>query len=369
MKFKLIAAAAVSIAASTSALAVPPKLPSTPTPFTPITTTIGAVGTGPSLDYVGGFKDSFTLTTGTGAVSLISLSVTGATGSFADTASHSLYNSGLTLRVFQFGTSTQIGSTSYSTIGAGASQNLFTTLLPTIPGVLANTKYTIMVSGTSLAKDSKFTIQGSDIAVTGGSISPVPEPESYAMLLAGLGLVGTMVRHQRLMVQEDNFLMVHAGLLPQWTAEQAMAYAAEVEAALQGDKYLEFLFHMYGNQPNRWSDHLTGMARLRLITNAMTRLRVCTEQGEMEFAFKGELQDIPNGFMPWFDVPTRATQTAEVIFGHWSALGLQHRNNVYSLDTGCLWGGQLTAMNIHTKVITQVASNPLDKPLKVKRFK
>ncbi len=186
---------------------------------------------------------------------------------------------------------------------------------------------------------------------------------------ADRGILLDWLRHQRLMVQEDNFLMVHAGLLPQWSAEQAMAYAAEVEAALQGDQYLEFLFHMYGNQPNRWSDHLTGMARLRLITNAMTRLRVCTEQGEMEFAFKGELQDIPNGFMPWFDVPTRATQTSEVIFGHWSALGLQHRNNVYSLDTGCLWGGQLTAMNIHTKVITQVASNPLDKPLKVKRFK
>jgi bis(5'-nucleosyl)-tetraphosphatase (symmetrical) len=177
------------------------------------------------------------------------------------------------------------------------------------------------------------------------------------------------LRHQRLMVKEDNLLMVHAGLLPQWSAEQAMSCAAEVEAALQGDRYLEFLFHMYGNRPNRWSDHLTGLGRLRLITNAMTRLRVCTAQGEMEFAFKGELEDVPNGFMPWFDVPTRATQTSEVIFGHWSALGLQHRNNVYSLDTGCLWGGQLTAMNIHTKVITQVESNPLDQPLKLKRFK
>lgn len=177
------------------------------------------------------------------------------------------------------------------------------------------------------------------------------------------------LRHQRLMVKEDNLLMVHAGLLPQWTAEQAMSCAAEVEDALQGDRYLEFLFHMYGNQPNRWSDHLAGLGRLRLITNAMTRLRVCTAQGEMEFAFKGELEDVPNGFMPWFDVPTRATQTSEVIFGHWSALGLQHRNNVYSLDTGCLWGGQLTAMNIHTKVITQVEFNPLDQPLKLKRFK
>jgi len=177
------------------------------------------------------------------------------------------------------------------------------------------------------------------------------------------------LRHQRLMVQQDNLLMVHAGLLPQWTAEQAMANAAEVEAVLQGDNYLDFLLHMYGNQPNRWSDDLAGLDRLRLITNAMTRLRICTEQGEIEFAFKGELHDIPAGFMPWFDVPTRATRTSEVIFGHWSALGLQHRNNVYSLDTGCLWGGQLTAMNIHTKAITQVLSNPLDQPLKPKNFK
>ena len=191
----------------------------------------------------------------------------------------------------------------------------------------------------------------------GDTLDALLAAEDSAILLDWL-------RHQHLMVQQDNFLMVHAGLLPQWTADQAMAYAAEVEAALQGDHYLEFLLHMYGNQPNRWSDNLVGLDRLRLITNAMTRLRVCTEQGEMEFAFKGELQDIPNGFMPWFDVPNRATQTSEVIFGHWSALGLQHRNNVYSLDTGCLWGGQLTAMNIHTKVITQVASNPLDQPLK-----
>ncbi len=176
------------------------------------------------------------------------------------------------------------------------------------------------------------------------------------------GVLLDWLRHQRLIVQQDNFLMVHAGLLPQWTAEQAMACASEVEVALQGDKYLEFLSQMYGNQPSLWSEHLAGFDRLRLITNAMTRLRVCTEQGEMEFSFKGELQDIPSGYMPWFDVPTRATQTSEVIFGHWSALGLQHRNNVYSLDTGCLWGGQLTAMNIHTKEITQVAFNPLDKP-------
>lgn len=175
------------------------------------------------------------------------------------------------------------------------------------------------------------------------------------------------LRHQRLVYQEDNYLMVHAGLLPQWTAEQALAYAAEVEAALQGAGYLDFLKHMYGNLPNIWNDTLVGMDRLRVITNAMTRLRVCTLQGEMEFNFKGELDDVPTGFVPWFDVPTRATRDVQVIFGHWSALGLQQRSNVYALDTGCLWGGQLTAMNIHTKAITQVESHTLDKPLKLKR--
>jgi bis(5'-nucleosyl)-tetraphosphatase (symmetrical) len=175
------------------------------------------------------------------------------------------------------------------------------------------------------------------------------------------------LRHQRLIYQEDDFLMVHAGLLPQWTVEQAVSYAAEVESALQGSDYLNFLTHMYGNLPNMWADTLTGVDRLRAITNAMTRLRVCTLEGEMEFKFKGELTDVPSGYVPWFDVPTRATQDVEVIFGHWSALGLQQRANVYALDTGCLWGGQLTAMNIHSKAITQVESNPLDKPLKLKR--
>jgi bis(5'-nucleosyl)-tetraphosphatase (symmetrical) len=175
------------------------------------------------------------------------------------------------------------------------------------------------------------------------------------------------LRHQRLIYQEDDFLMVHAGLLPQWTVEQAVSYAAEVESALQGSDYLNFLTHMYGNLPNMWADTLTGVDRLRAITNAMTRLRVCTLEGEMEFKFKGELTDVPSGYVPWFDVPTRATQDVEVIFGHWSALGLQQRANVYALDTGCLWGGQLTAMNINSKAITQVESNPLDKPLKLKR--
>lgn len=175
------------------------------------------------------------------------------------------------------------------------------------------------------------------------------------------------MRHQHLAYRENNFLMVHAGLLPQWTVEQTMRYAGEVEAALRSKDYLQFLTHMYGNTPNYWSESLAGVDRLRVITNVMTRLRVCTAQGDMEFKFKGELQDVPSGFMPWFDVPNRATQQTQVIFGHWSALGLQQRDNLYALDTGCLWGGKLTAMNIHTKEIMQVDSHPMDKPIKLKK--
>jgi bis(5'-nucleosyl)-tetraphosphatase (symmetrical) len=174
------------------------------------------------------------------------------------------------------------------------------------------------------------------------------------------------LRNQRLAYQDDQYLMVHAGLLPQWTAKQTLSLATEVEAALRGDGYLEFLANMYGNLPNYWHDELTGLDRLRVITNAMTRLRICSAQGVMEFDFKGELPDVPIGYIPWFDVPNRATQSSQVIFGHWSALGLQQRDNVYALDTGCLWGGQLTAMNLETKEITQVQSHPLDKPIKLK---
>jgi bis(5'-nucleosyl)-tetraphosphatase (symmetrical) len=136
-----------------------------------------------------------------------------------------------------------------------------------------------------------------------------------------------------------------------------------VEAALQGNFYLDFLANMYGNLPASWNDSLSGIDRLRVITNAMTRLRICTVQGVMEFNFKGELPDVPEGYMPWFDVPNRATNLSPVIFGHWSALGLQHTKNVYALDTGCLWGGQLTAMNLDTKEILQVQSHQLDSPI------
>jgi bis(5'-nucleosyl)-tetraphosphatase (symmetrical) len=173
------------------------------------------------------------------------------------------------------------------------------------------------------------------------------------------------LRRQPLIHHEHGYLMVHAGLLPEWTVEQAVGLGEEVSLALRGSNYREFLQRMYGNEPNRWQDDLAGWDRLRVITNAMTRLRVCKPDGEMEFKFKGELDHIPNGYLPWFELTQRASLNTPIIFGHWSALGLQHKNNVYSLDTGCLWGGSLSAMRLEDKQIFQVPCHSNDAPVKL----
>jgi bis(5'-nucleosyl)-tetraphosphatase (symmetrical) len=170
----------------------------------------------------------------------------------------------------------------------------------------------------------------------------------------------TWLRQQRMMHVEGSNVMLHAGLLPQWSIKQAAKLACEVEAALRGDDYIQFLEHMYGNTPNDWDDELSGYKRLRVITNVFTRLRVCTLEGEMEYKFKGEVEKIPTGYVPWFDVPQRSSQNATVIFGHWSALGLKVTSNVIALDTGCLWGGSLTAIRLEDRQLFQVeCQNPV----------
>jgi bis(5'-nucleosyl)-tetraphosphatase (symmetrical) len=170
------------------------------------------------------------------------------------------------------------------------------------------------------------------------------------------------LRRQKLAHFENGHLLVHAGVLPGWTAEQAVALAREVEAALYGDDYTDFIEHMYGNNPQGWEDDLKGYKRLRVIVNAFTRLRICTPQGEMEFKFKGEVGDIPAGYLPWFEVPGRRTRDTSVIFGHWSALGLVQRKHLIALDTGCLWGGPMSAIRLEDRQLYQVAcTKPVDK--------
>ncbi len=142
-------------------------------------------------------------------------------------------------------------------------------------------------------------------------------------------------------------LMVHAGVLPSWSVAQTMALAREVESVLQGGHADDFLHGMYGNEPACWSDALVGMDRLRVIVNALTRLRFCTPQGAMEFDSKEGAGAAPEGYLPWFDVPGRQTANADVAFGHWSTLGWLARSDVLSLDSGCVWGGCLSALQVN----------------------
>jgi bis(5'-nucleosyl)-tetraphosphatase (symmetrical) len=154
------------------------------------------------------------------------------------------------------------------------------------------------------------------------------------------------LRQQRLAIWGHKVLSVHAGVLPSWSVTHTLALAAEVETVLRGPDWRDFLHHMYGNQPAAWRADLTGADRLRVVVNALTRLRFCTADGQMEFAAKEGADAAPSGFMPWFDVPGRQTADVTVAFGHWSTLGLLKRTDVWALDTGCVWGACLSAMRL-----------------------
>lgn len=154
------------------------------------------------------------------------------------------------------------------------------------------------------------------------------------------------MRRQRLAMRAQGWLMVHAGVVPQWDADQTLALADEVHALLRGPALAEFLPQMYGNEPDRWKDDLTGVPRLRFIINVLTRIRFCNAKGRLDFKTKEGLGTAPEGFMPWFEVPERRTAGHPIAFGHWSTLGLVQRPNLLALDTGCVWGGALTAARV-----------------------
>ena len=154
------------------------------------------------------------------------------------------------------------------------------------------------------------------------------------------------LRQQRMAIWQHGVLMVHAGVLPSWSVAQTLALAAEVETVLRGPDLSHFLQQMYGNTPDAWDEALSGDDRLRAVVNALTRLRFCTADGVMEFASKEGAGSAPSGFMPWFDVPGRQTANVTVAFGHWSTLGKLQRQDVWALDTGCVWGGCLSAAKL-----------------------
>ncbi|MDM7464341.1 MAG: symmetrical bis(5'-nucleosyl)-tetraphosphatase [Tepidimonas taiwanensis] len=154
------------------------------------------------------------------------------------------------------------------------------------------------------------------------------------------------LRQRPLALMERGWLLVHAGVLPQWTPAQVLALAAEVEARLRAPDVGTWLHRMYGNHPDRWDDGLTGDDRWRVIVNALTRLRFCSAHGVMEFATKDSAAQAPAGFLPWFDVPGRRSAGTPIAFGHWSTLGPLCRADLLALDTGCVWGGQLSAARL-----------------------
>lgn len=162
----------------------------------------------------------------------------------------------------------------------------------------------------------------------------------------------TWLRHRPLVHYDPelDWCMLHAGLPQAWDMPAALAHAQEVEQRLQADDYPEFLAAMYGNNPDHWSDELSGTDRLRVITNCLTRMRLCHADGRMDMAHKGTLEDAPPHLAPWFTLPGRASATQRIVFGHWSALGqvAWPEYNVWGIDTGCVWGNCMTALRLDT---------------------
>ncbi len=161
------------------------------------------------------------------------------------------------------------------------------------------------------------------------------------------------LRHRPLLHYDQalGYILVHAGLLPQWRLAKALALATEVEKVLQGNDYEALFLHMYGDQPNQWQDALSGWERVRVILNAFTRLRYCDNAGRMRLDEKGKPGNQPAGLFPWFEISSRKSRNTNVIFGHWSTLGAWQGKGVLSLDSGCCWGGALTAARLEPNKI------------------
>lgn len=157
--------------------------------------------------------------------------------------------------------------------------------------------------------------------------------------------------------QNINLLLVHAGVHPDWTLTKTLDLAQEVSLMLQGSDKFELYNNIYGDHPNNWNDHLVSWDRIRCIINYFTRMRFCTLNGQLDFQSKGEAHNPPKGYMPWYKIEHRKTKDTTIVFGHWSALlGKTYHSNVISVDTGCRWGGKLTAYKVDTKEFFDVPS-------------
>ena len=193
------------------------------------------------------------------------------------------------------------------------------------------------------------------LALAQGSVK-AREDDTLGAVIAAPDRDGLLdwLRHRPMAHMAAGYALVHAGLLPQWDVATAEALAGEVETELRGPRHKEFLAQLYGSLPDRWNDKLRGIDRLRVIVNAMTRLRFCTPEGVMEFRTKGETAEAPPGYLPWFEVPGRKSVDHTLVCGHWSALGLRIAPNLLALDSGCVWGGKLSAVRLEDRRLYQV---------------
>ena len=157
--------------------------------------------------------------------------------------------------------------------------------------------------------------------------------------------------------KELGFTMVHAGIYPHWDLQTAQHYAHELESVLRSDDYLDFVFNMYGNLPGKWNSDLQSWDRLRFICNSFTRMRYVEHDSTLNFHSHGAPGTHPENTLPWFELPSRKTTNDRIVFGHWSTLGKINQKNIYALDTGCVWGGELTALRIDTEEVEYISVN------------
>lgn len=193
------------------------------------------------------------------------------------------------------------------------------------------------------------------LAVAGGHVPP-HRKDTLGEILDAPDRIEVLdwLRRRPMLHRQDGWLMVHAGLWPDWSADQAQALAGELESVLRGPTCQTFLAGMYGNEPRTWKKQHTGQDRLRFIANVMTRVRYVEADGGLDFQNKGAPADASKQLTPWFDAPKRRNRDVRILFGHWSTLGLLLRDDVVSLDTGCLWGGQLSAFRLEDARLFQV---------------
>lgn len=192
------------------------------------------------------------------------------------------------------------------------------------------------------------------LALAAGKISAKPRFDSLQKIIDAPDRdeLINWLRHRPLAHYDASLdtLMVHAGVHPDWSVQQTLDYAAEVEACLQSDNYQTLLGEMYGNTPSTWSKKLEGFSRLRFIINCLTRMRMLTNKGRLNFSYSGSPYYSSKKLVPWFDFTDRATADTRIVFGHWSALGLIVLPQLVSLDTGCVWGRELTAVRLDKKI-------------------